>query len=209
LINARLLLRQSKGLSSAEIVADIVRANSQIASVEVVSYREGPNWNDLVGTIEGKSLAGLKQDEEVRTFFRLTRSEVLERGIQSLMDRLRGTLIGIVSRVNLSSNKAAHIPMMDFKCEISNENLQTLIKMLRSITIGPGYLLESGRSYHFFATQLISEEEWRTFLGRCLLMSGYSDDRYIGHQLVDGHCVLRLSGGNLKERIPTVVAEIG
>jgi hypothetical protein len=39
-------------------------------------------------------------------------------------------------------------------------------------------------------------------------MSGFADDRYIGHQLVDGYCVLRLSSGKLKNHTPTVVAEL-
>jgi len=58
----------------------------------------------------------------------------------------------------------------------------------------------------YYGFQLLPESEWPIFLGKCLLMSGYADDRYIGHQLVDGYCVLRLSSGVLKAGSPQVVA---
>lgn len=68
--------------------------------------------------------------------------------------------------------------------------------------------MESGRSYHYYGCELLSEEEWIVFLGKSLLMSGYTDDRYIGHQLVDGHCVLRLSSRKSKANVPMVVSAL-
>jgi len=87
-------------------------------------------------------------------------------------------------------------------------NSEILVQLLRALGNGEGFLLRSGRSYHYYGATLLTEIEWRVFLGKCLLMSGYSDDRYIGHQLVDGYCALRLSSGKLKNQVPTIVAEI-
>ena len=98
--------------------------------------------------------------------------------------------------------------MVDLICAPSAMNLDVVARLLREIRQGQGFLLESGRSYHYYGIDLLSDEEWRVFLGKCLLMFGYVDDRYIGHQLVDGHCVLRLSAGTLKTGVPRVVAEL-
>ena len=98
--------------------------------------------------------------------------------------------------------------MMDFMCVPSKSNQATIAYLLGTFCRGRGFLLESGRSYHYYGLQLLADEEWPAFLGRCLLMSGFADDRYIGHQLVDGHCVLRLSPGVAKTQAPTVVAEL-
>jgi hypothetical protein len=98
--------------------------------------------------------------------------------------------------------------MMDFMCVPSSTNLELLAHLLGDLHQGRGCLLDSGRSYHYYGFRLLSGTEWQMFLGKSLLMSGFADDRYIGHQLVDGHCVLRLSSGKLKSCVPTVVAEL-
>src|SRR6266851_5380263 len=94
-------------------------------------------------------------------------------------------LLAIISRVRLSRNRVMHIPMMDFRCAISKENLRTLGELLPEIGQRTGFILESGRSYHFYGKELLADRDWPVFVGRCLLMKNYSDERYIGHQLVD------------------------
>ena len=98
--------------------------------------------------------------------------------------------------------------MMDFMCAPSSTNLGLLTHLLGDLHQGRGCLLDSGRSYHYYGFRLLSGTEWQIFMGKCLLMSSLVDDRYIGHQLVDGYCVLRLSSGNLKSCVPTVVADL-
>lgn len=68
--------------------------------------------------------------------------------------------------------------------------------------------VDSGRSYHYYGKRLLSKNEWRIFLGKCLLMQDLVDERYVGHQLVDGHCVLRLSASQIKPSIPRVTAQL-
>lgn len=64
---------------------------------------------------------------------------------------------------------------------------------LRSLSV-----YDSGRSYHGYISQLMIPKEWRSFLGRLLLMNGVStapvvDARWVGHRLVGGYCALRWS----------------
>jgi hypothetical protein len=116
--------------------------------------------------------------------------------------------LGMAPRVRLMDGGSAHIPMMDFLCSVTSKNLQLLCHLLGDFRQGGGYVLELGRSYHYYGLRLLAEDECQHFMGKSLLMSGLADDRYIGHQLIDGHCVLRLSPGNSTSHIPTVVAEL-
>jgi hypothetical protein len=205
--------RQASRRSAYEVVADVVRSNSALDSLTLVTYSEAPNWRDLNRkgeTADVESLVnGLKQDRGERTLTRLSRKDISAVQLRTIADNLpKGRLIGVVSRVLLTGGGAAHIPMMDFLCVPSARNLEMLTHLLGDLRQGRGCLLESGRSYHYYGYKLLTEDGLKIFLGKCLLMSGFADDRYIGHQLVDGHCVLRLSSGTLKPSVPTVVAEI-
>lgn len=203
----------SQPLTACEVVADVVQSNQKIDSVTLVTYDEGPSWRDLreaaTEDTEGLLRKGILQDLSERIFIKLPRDEVFAENLRSIAQGLKGKrLLGLVSKVDLVGEEFAHIPMMDFVCIPSAASLELLSRLLSNLQQGPGYVLESGNSYHYYASHLLGEEEWRKFLGKCLLMSGYADDRYIGHQLVDGHCVLRLSSGKLKARVPTVAANI-
>jgi hypothetical protein len=196
-----------------DVVATIVHSNPSIEYLTLVRYIGGKNWGDRAQTPEaGKvewSRTGMKQDRGERVLTKLSREEVSPESLHELAKSLsEDKLLGILSKVSLLNEEAAHIPRMDFKCATSPENLETLRSLLKDLRLGRGFLLESGRSYHYYGIKLLDEKEWQVFLGRCLLMSGYSDDRYIGHQLVDGYCVLRLSSGRWKKTPPTVAAEL-
>jgi hypothetical protein len=96
------------------------------------------------------------------------------------------------SLVKLTSNRAAHIPMLDFRCPCSKENAKAIERMLRLIGCQDGILVESGHSYHFYGTSLLSETEWIEFMGRSLLFAPIVDSRFIAHRLVDGWCRLKV-----------------
>jgi hypothetical protein len=211
--SARMVEGSRPPLSAYEVVAHIVDSNRSIESLSLVTYEEGPNWRDLRRTDEGADvgllLKGLQQDRGKRTLTKVSRAEASAENLRDVAQSLpNNKLLGVLSRVRLVGGESAHIPMMDFMCTPSARNLETLVHLLTDLRQGRGCLLESGRSYHYYAFQLFMEEQWRVFLGKCLLMSGYTDDRYIGHQLVDGHCVLRLSSRKSKASAPTVVAQL-
>lgn len=97
------------------------------------------------------------------------------------------------SRVSLRSEQDAHIPMLDFRCPCSNENAKAIQQMLVLAGCHEGILVESGHSYHFYGTTLLSEAGWIEFMGRALLFAPIVDSRFIGHRLVDGQCRLKVT----------------
>lgn len=199
--------------NSYSVVAEIVQSNFPIEALTLVAYQESLNWRELsqaAGSLELPLLRkGLEQDSSPRILTTISREEASEENLRDIAQNLgENRLLGVCSKVTLAGGKSAHIPMMDFMCDISTRNLDMLARLIEDLRQGQGYLLESGRSYHYYGSRLLTEEEWRAFLGKCLLMSGFSDDRYIGHQLVDGHCVLRLSSGKSRSHVPAVVAEV-
>ncbi len=195
------------------VVAEVVRSNPSIEWLTLVNDEEAVNWRDLSEAEGSPGLAlrlkGLRQGGGRRILTRVPRKEASEAALRDIAHSLgENRLLGICSIVRLDDGQPAHIPMMDFVCAPSAENLDVLARLICDLRQGQGFLLQSGRSYHYYGLRLIPEREWRVFLGKCLLMSGFADDRYIGHQLVDGHCVLRLSSGKSKNCVPTVVAEL-
>jgi hypothetical protein len=94
--------------------------------------------------------------------------------------------------------------LIDFDCEINFGNLQMIKDFFRQ-TIGQGIILESGRSYHGYGMELLSEKEMLTFFGQCLLFSGFIDERCIGHRLIDMEMCLRITANHLRPEIPKVI----
>ena len=198
-------------LNAYDVIVHVVQASPAIESITLVTYLDGPNWGDQPHTREEPDLKslleGLRKDRGPRLFTEVLRGDVSAQSLCNFAKRLNdNSLLGICSRVRLIDGGFAHIPMIDFMCGVSMTNLETLTHLLKDVAEGQGCLLETGRSYHYYGFQLFDEVRWRIFLGKCLLMSGFTDDRYVGHQLVDGYCVLRLSSGKSKNLIPKVVA---
>jgi hypothetical protein len=201
-----------KASNSYEILTKIVRQNLSIKAVTLVTYQENLSWRDATAAQDPSAalrFKGLQQDQQSRALIKLPRTDVCESKLYEIgRDLESGKLIGVCSKVQLEDGQLVHIPMMDFLCRPSPENLDLLARLITNLRQGPGYLLHSGNSYHYYGLRLLRSGEWQAFLGKCLLMSGFADDRYIGHQLVDGYCVFRLSSGKLKNHTPTVVAEL-
>lgn len=201
--------------SAIDTIAEIVRLNPAIEKIVLVSYSERPSWREgrAEGWIHkpGEIEDALRQDDGVREFREVERADLSIQNLWRFIDIQSGLgrLVGITSRVLIRSGEFAHIPMMDFLCPPSEENLKTLLQVFGKVAEYRGFILNSGNSYHYYGTRLLTDSQWRTFLGRSLLLSGLSDDRYIGHQLVDGYCVLRISAGMLKRRVPMEEGQIG
>ncbi len=62
------------------------------------------------------------------------------------------------------------MPMMDSLCRPSKRNQDLLTHLLRGVGQTRGFVLDSGRSYHYYGVEILSEGAWRRFLGKCLLM---------------------------------------
>jgi hypothetical protein len=115
--------------------------------------------------------------------------------------------IGLMSLVDGVSVKY-QMPFIDFKSD-NIANIRNTIRLIKQN--GSLYLFKSGSSYHGYIDCLLSDDEWRTFMGKLLLLLPSSDVgkiidlRWVGHSLQKNYAVLRWSK---KEMIPTLVEVI-
>ena len=100
--------------------------------------------------------------------------------------------IAVCSKVRLASGVEAHIPMLDFRCPVSDSNSGAILRMLKYLGEGTGLLVASGRSYHYYGVALYDEGQWLEFMAKALLLRPITDDRFIAHRLIDGQCRLRI-----------------
>ena len=107
--------------------------------------------------------------------------------------------------------------MMDFETDKGGCGLETISNRLQHVGITNGWVLETEFSYHYYGHELISDEGWIHFMGKCLLLSIFhdrknieqvADPRYIGHSLMRGGNVLRITTRGDKSFVPTVVATL-
>ena len=110
---------------------------------------------------------------------------------------------GVSSLVNSNSN--LHIPLLDFHIPPSIDNQQLCSKILIHLNL-KGYLLNSGKSYHFIGSQIIDYDNLQIVLFNALLFSPIIDKSWIAHQLIQKYCCLRVS--QKYDRLPYLVEEI-
>ena len=115
---------------------------------------------------------------------------------------------GLTSKVKLEEGQVQHIPMVDFMCPCSDQGPQRVVDTLSVLGEREGFIVESGKSYHYWGIHLLSEEEWRNFMRR------RQTQEIIGYdwpfsQLQDGFSVLRISTSPTKPHLPKVIARIG
>jgi hypothetical protein len=119
-----------------------------------------------------------------------------------------GRVLALRSRVTLEGGQIAHIPMIDFHCPARDENASLAATALEALEAGPGFLVESGDSYHFLGLSLLDEGELPPFLARALLLSPIVDRAWIAHQLLEGSCALRVSGRQGEDSGPRVLRKM-
>jgi len=102
----------------------------------------------------------------------------------------------INSRVETYDNKVRHLLLLDFHIPVSEGNQEVVEIVLKNLEVGAGFLLVSGKSYHFLGRDLISPAALTRFLGKCLFFSPIIDKSWIGHQLIDRSCSLRFTKKN-------------
>lgn len=123
---------------------------------------------------------------------------------ESIDDRV----LVISSMIDLRDGSQRHLPMLDFHCPASPENLELTCAVVQELSIGDGFVLESGDSYHFYGERVLDESEMIRFLGRALLFAPIIDRAWIAHQLIESACALRISPRAENARAPYVVAKI-
>lgn len=178
-----------------DIIPEIVKRNPLIKEICLSAYKYVPH------TLSEKGM---------RKNYRVKRQEVfdLRKKISSLKIP-KGWMLGLASKVVMKNQSCRHIPEIDFKCSVSDKNLEQIkIKLSEVIRTFPGYLIVSGASYHYIGLRLLTEREWEKFIGLCLFCDkeqSVIDLRWCGYQLILGYSNLRIMASDSKPEEPKVV----
>lgn len=100
--------------------------------------------------------------------------------------------IAINSKVVLTDGSEKHIPMLDFKIKSNPYNLK-LVKDVLDVLNLKGFILDSGKSYHFVGFELKTESELLDLLAYFILLQPISDKAWASHQILERSTSLRLS----------------
>lgn len=191
------------GSTNVEFLRAFVMQFNNIERLELRRYRRTP--------------ASLREDARCIS---MTRREFLGEELEKTIGKLKPTQnLSVSSRVSVMGMFEMHLPLVDLAIPKSAQAPKIIENEFRhygisSITSG-GTLFETDESYHFIGNKLFTnKEEWVNFMARCLLTrttdktSGWvADDRFIGHSLLRGYSVLRISA-NGYEDVPRLVQVI-
>lgn len=111
---------------------------------------------------------------------------------------------GVCSLIN-SKSSGLHIALLDFHVPPSIVNQQLCSEIIIHLNL-KGFLLDSGKSYHFIGSEIIDYECLQKVLFNALLFSPIVDKSWIAHQLIQKYCCLRVTPKY--GRLPFLVEEI-
>ena len=184
--------------ASATLIEDALSIRSQFSL---------PFWDAFNVSIFNKSFQSYDFLNEVRFHNSKTEVHKIDRDFTLDFLKARNDLeyLTFNSTVILDSKERYHVPMLDFHIPISEINKKTCIAVLKELNFS-GFLLNSGKSFHFYGRKLVSESELVTLLSTALLFAPIIDRAWIAHQLIERSCCLRIS---IKYgHLPFKVAEI-
>lgn len=199
------------GMTAIEVIAEIIRVHSARVIDYLVFYVYKPHYNKRELKKKNLLISDLLYHDPLdKNIVVLKREDIITQGLGKIISSLKeGSVLSVLSEAGTEDmefrRSIAHIPLMDFSCRESPENLAKIESLLRTIGQEKGVILSSGRSYHYYGLKLMGQDEWLNFLGDCGL-SGLCDLRYILHRLKDQRGILRLSTCPLRPKIPTVVS---
>lgn len=213
------------GKSAPEALVLLVTSLPEIKSVMLISYIRGFKWGELYPSFGRQLELGVAKDK------RVSRRSILAANLgENQMEDLKK--IDIPKDSPFTAEEAAswyrqpdleeeediytafssavetelgvrNIPLMDFRCRPSKENLIHVKNLLREKGEQQGVILDSGRSYHYYGLRTLWPSEWREWIKNWYWT--LADNFYIAHALLDGNNWLRLTGGITKPETPVVV----
>jgi hypothetical protein len=98
----------------------------------------------------------------------------------------------INSKVLRQDGTSGHIMLLDFHIPVDLKNQQLCVEIIKHLGLS-GYLLVSGKSYHFYGDRIVDEHELLQTLSRALLFSPIIDRAWVAHQLIERSCCLRVT----------------
>jgi len=97
------------------------------------------------------------------------------------------------SEIITKSKKRLHLPLLDFYISVSEENQKVVECIIAALNMKNGYLLISGKSYHFIGSDLITRKELIIMLSSALHFAPIIDKSWLAHQLFELSCSLRFT----------------
>lgn len=152
-----------------------------------------PFWDSFNLSLFNQSISDFSFFKEI--LFHNSTKEIqeieVEKFILSLNNIDTDDYLTFCSRVKVGENYK-HFPLLDFHIPVNINNQKICIALIKQLGL-TGYLLDSGKSYHFYGDRLISEEELTFILSKTLLFAPIIDRAWISHQLIQRFCCLRIS----------------
>jgi hypothetical protein len=186
-------LRHAQGTPFWDTLFGLAADTDPTSQAEVLELAQFHRWRKASGAVAQFGLDEASVEVAVRS------------EIEAAAD---DEVVALSSRV-MVSDAAYHIPMIDYRVPVNNRSTAMLTRQLAAMNCS-GWLIDSGRSYHFIGRTLLHGDlGYSRFMGRALLYAPIVDARWIAHQLLEGAAALRISGGNGDEqREPVVIADV-
>lgn len=190
------------------LVADLLLPES--IQIELITHENKLNWRQLYPTTQDRVRnlrAGLIHDGPFHG--RLVRIGDLEEQVRLMSTQIDpSNVISATSRLfDSNGDFLGHIAFMNLHPEGLN-SIDLIAHVITEITNGlPGYLLSSGRYYHYYGKRILRGEEWTGFLAQFLMPCMMVSPRYVGHSLFQGFCAVRLTAAApYKSTVPWLLA---
>jgi hypothetical protein len=126
-----------------------------------------------------------------RDKFPVGREEVLDGYLEQYRDL--NDNVAINSKVQMNDGKIKHLVLLDFHIPATPLNQKVVESVLYSFNLSNGYLLKSGKSYHYVSNFVVSKIRLNQILNRSLFYSPIIDKYWVAHQLMDKSCSIRIT----------------
>jgi hypothetical protein len=200
------------GWTAKKLLSELPTWSPWITSVFLNTYAPAPV---LSARLENRDVARLEPRQFVREALRHRGyiSPILEIPVDRLPlalagDPPSGEVRGFCSRVTLRGGDIAQLPLLDFQCDVSEQNVDAITVALELLGQRRGALLASGRSYHYYGYDPLNQTEWHQLMSRAALLDPLVDGRYIAHCLIDDLACLRLDAHAAHPTEPAIVAQL-
>ncbi|MBI1805632.1 MAG: hypothetical protein HYR76_01120 [Ignavibacteria bacterium] len=189
------------------VIQSIVEHHVEIVSLQLIAHTVGLNWRQRYATskLQLSNLESAFYQDKPLQRLNYQREEFRNLSLDNLPEVESHVVWSMTSKVLCSDAQFRHIPMMNFHPTFGS--LLDIIKAIRLVCgTEPGFLLASGRYFHYYGNFLLNEREWEKFLASFLMPCCLVSPRYIGNRLLAGECTLRLTTNAMyKPVIPRVV----
>jgi hypothetical protein len=199
-------------MTCVDVVREMItRLKLQSAELSLLEHPVMVNWRVRNQTLSDKLtflVAGLEQQIPERVVAVSGADIIRDDFTPERLLRDVSNVISLSSRVHIDGEHK-HLALMNLHPEedLSYEDITRIVRLVTSRM--PGYLLTSGRFYHFYGLRLLSVREWNQFIAAWLMPTIIVSPRYVGHSLYRGYATLRLTTNpTYKPSLPTASALI-